>query len=327
MLARIQERTGRAPACDMKNPTEQFDLGLGEGDGEALPNSATQRTQPTASVPASTPTELFNAHLDFAGKIARSFKTTRNTADHDDLDQAALLALHRASQAFRPEAGREFAPYAGQSVRNALNDFYRKTRRIGKREAFSLDGPALDGGSGEAGGDGDSWKDNWADPRAEISSIMAAINESSDLLNQAIAKLPPNQQSIVGQVLAGQSFVEIAEARGVSKQAVNKSYQSAVVALKRELLAMGVKGLDTDPMVLHEDQAVYECIRLNSAPVSTEHLDPTTLRSAPSGSESDSATLHEPAAPEVTPQTPHSPPTPPSSWWVRFLAWLGWRRG
>lgn len=271
--------------------------------------------------------ELFSEHMGQARTIARSFKTRLNTADHDDIDQAALLALHRASEAFRPEAGREFAPYAGQAVRNALNDFYRKTRRIGKREAFSLDGPAVDGGSGEAGGDGDSWKNNWQDPRAEISSIMAAINESSDLLNQAIAKLPPNQQSIVGQVLAGQSFVEIAEARGVSKQAVNKSYQSAVVALKRELLAMGVKGLDTDPMVLHECQAFYGQPTLNSARVSTEHLDPTILRSAPSGSAADFATLHEPAAPVDTPQPPTPPPTRPSSWWLRLLAWLGWRRG
>lgn len=299
----------------MGKPAEQFDLGLGDGGAGPTPK------------PWPSPMELFNEHMGQARTIARSFKTTRNTADHDDLDQAALLALHRASEAFRPEDGREFAPYAMQAVQNALNDFYRKTRRIGKREAFSLDAPAVDGRSGEAGGDGDSWKDNWADPRAEISSIMAAINESSDLLNQAIVKLPLNQQSIVGQVLAGQSFVEIADARGVSKQAVNKSYQSAVVALKRELLAMGVKGLDTDPMVLHEDQAFYGQPTLNSARVSTEHLDPTILRSGRSGTGSESATLHEPAAPVETPRPSTPLPTRPSSWGVRVLAWLGWRRG
>lgn len=278
-------------------------------------------------MPLPSPMELFSEHMGLARTIARSFKTRRNRGDHDDLEQAALLALHRACEAFRPEAGREFAPYAAQAVRNALNDFYRKTRRIGRREAFSLDAPALAGGSGEAEGEGASWKDNLADPRAEISSIMAAINESSDLLNQAIVKLPLNQQSIVGQVLAGQSFVEIAEARGVSKQAVNKSYQSAVVALKRELLAMGVKGLDTDPMVLHESQAFYGQPTLNSARVSNEDLDPTILRSAPVGSAADFATLHEPAAPVETQQPSTPPHTRPSSWWVRLLAWLGWRRG
>jgi RNA polymerase sigma factor (sigma-70 family) len=318
----------------MKTPTEQFDLGLGEGDGEALPNSATQRTQPTASVPASTPTELFNAHLDFAGKIARSFKTTRNTADHDDLDQAALLALHRASQAFRPEAGREFAPYAGQSVRNALNDFYRKTRRIGKREAFSLDAPALAGGSGEAGGDGDSWKDNWQDVEADIASLEAASHESAELLRQAIAELLPQQRAVVEAVLAGRTFSEIAEERGVTKQAANNTYQRALVQIKAELLAMGVKGFESSAGVLHETPARYR-FTLNSARVSTDGLEKPVLGSETQGAV-DSPTAEAPVpvspAPAVVPipapLAEAMPPITPAAkgWWARLLGWWRSRR-
>jgi RNA polymerase sigma factor (sigma-70 family) len=306
----------------MDKPTEQFDLGLGDGGAGPTPK------------PWPSPIELFSEHMGLARTIARSFKTTRNTADHDDLEQAALLALHRASEAFRPDGGREFAPYAGQAVRNALNDFYRKTLRIGKREAFSLDAPAVAGGSGEADDQGASWKDNWADVEAEIASLAAAGNESAELLRRAIAELLPEQRSVVEAVLAGRTFAKIAEERGVTKQAANNTYQRALLQIKAELLAMGVKGFESSAGVLHETPARYR-FTLNSARVSTDGLEKPVLGSETQGAV-DSPTAEAPVpvspAPAVVPipapLAEAMPPITPAAkgWWARLLGWWRSRR-
>jgi RNA polymerase sigma factor (sigma-70 family) len=293
----------------MEKPTEQFDLGLGDGGAGPTPK------------PWLSPMELFSEHMGLARTIARSFKTRRNTADHDDLDQAALLALHRASEAFRPDGGREFAPYAGQAVRNALNDFYRKTLRIGKREAFSLDAPAVDGGSGEAGGDGDSWKDNWQDVEADIASLEAASHESAELLRQAIAELLPQQRAVVEAVLAGRTFAEIAEERGVTKQAANNTYQRALVQIKAELLAMGVKGFESNAGVLHETPARFTGVLLSSR-ASTEWLEKPKVDCAPVEAPTTAPVLAPEPSPIVVPAvTPVAPET--KGWWARLWAW--WR--
>ncbi len=306
-VGRIQWMLGCAQACDMEKTAEQFELGLG-GDGPV-----------PAPPPPPSQMELFNAHMELARTIARSFKTTRNSADHDDIEQAALLALHRASEAFRPDEGREFAPYAGQAVRNALTDFYRKTRRIDAREAFSLDAQAVGTGSGEVSGEGATWKDNWADVEAEIASLAAAANESSGLLHQAITKLMPNQRLIVEAVLAGRSFVEIAEERRVSKQAVHNTYRRALVQMKIELYALGVQGFEPATADVYESQARYSGALLSS-PIRGLEVDPEVdFATAVSATHE---TKHETNKERTS--LAESPVTSSRFvWWAKVLSW--WR--
>lgn len=217
-------------------------------------------------------------------------------------------------------------------MRNALKDFYRKTRRIGSREAFSLDAPAEASGSGEAGGEGASWKDNWHDVEADIASLEAAVHESSELLHSAIASLIPAQRAVVEAVLAGRTFSEIAEERGVTKQAANNTFQRALVQIKTELHAMGVKGFESSAGVLHETQARYTGVLL-SARVSTKGMDDVLQRSqAESAVDHATAEAAVPVAPTpaVAPipaaPSPAAPPVipTPKGWWARLRAsWRG----
>ena len=296
----------------MEKPEEQFDLGLGDGGARPAPK------------PWPSPMELFSEHMGLARAIARGYKPGWTNANHDDLEQAALLALHRACEAFRPEAGREFAPYAGQAVRNALNSFCRTTRRIGTWEAFSLDGPAVDGGSGEAGGDGHSWKDNWADVEADIASLEAASHESSELLHRAIESLLPQQRAIVKAVLAGRTFSEIAAERDVTKQAANNTYQRALVQIEKELRAMGVKGFESAAGVLHETPARFTGVLLSSR-ASTEWLEKPKVDCATAEAPTTAPVLAPDPSPTVAPTViPIAPEA--KGWWARLLAWWRSRR-
>ncbi len=183
------------------------------------------------------PDTLFHSHLPLADKIAGGYANIPGMTA-DDVRAVAHAALHRAALAFDPARG-EFGPYAARAIRNALNSLHQKEARHAQRHLPEADLVVTDSTGGSTA-PSQQLPDEFQDVLSQVRS-----QESRRVLENLLASLPARTQQILALVAEGNSYAEIGERLGVSKQAVHKAAAAALGSLREQLAAQGFGGLDT----------------------------------------------------------------------------------
>lgn len=162
----------------------------------------------------------------------------------DDARSEAGLALMRAAGAYDPEKG-EFAPFGSRVIRNALNSLYAKQLRLLKIFPKSIDDPIqiplTDNHESAFSGDGDFLEKSSQDVRKNVRQ-----RETSAVIEPLMNLLSPREQVIIGALKAGNSYTEIGDSLGISKQAAHKSAKSGLEKLRAGLGRLGYQGIASD---------------------------------------------------------------------------------
>lgn len=177
------------------------------------------------------PLDLFLDHLDFADKIACSWKVPGE--DVEDLIQTARKALLKAAEKFNPSRKVPFEGFAGNIIRNTLTDTYRKGIRHAEHHPISLDDPIGDEGAIQ----GDFFQSFDKTP-----DRIAFENDRRELVENALKSLSDRERCVIVKTFMEEmSGSEIAEELGVSRQAINKTVHQAVSQLKVYLNSINVR--------------------------------------------------------------------------------------
>ena len=178
-----------------------------------------------------TPEALFEAHLELALKIGRSFPIPN--AAIDESEQEARIALWRAASSYDPAKG-EFAGFASIVVRNHLRNVFNTAKRRGV-EITALDAPSGNDPDAEI----DSAKNSLVSD--EASPLLDAERASIRLVLQTqLASLTEAQQQVLKSYADGESYADIARRTGVSKAAVRQMVERAANQIRPELQAHGL---------------------------------------------------------------------------------------
>ncbi len=183
---------------------------------------------------AEDPLDLCNEHIGLARSIAEKYFNIPGI-EPDDVIQEAMKGLIKAACAFDPAKGK-FASYAGTAIRNGLNDVYGKQNRIRNAETDTLDQPDCESGL--------TLEEITADTKVSRTLPMEH-DETKRILDEEIAKLSGRPHAIVRGFMAGKSGEEIAQELGISRQSVNASLKGTLAALKKRLLARGLRGQES----------------------------------------------------------------------------------
>lgn len=186
--------------------------------------------------------KLIEEHLPLADLIAFEYANIPGIQPGDARSEA-YFALVRAAQAFDAERG-EFVHLASRAVRNRLNTFYAKQLRLAKLFPKSLN-DAVNWGKARTEFQQSSDHSLPEDPKADVVREVRK-NEARTALEAVMILLSPREQVVVGLLRSGKSYAEMAEAMGVSKQAVHKSSQTALCKLRVGLERMGYRGVASD---------------------------------------------------------------------------------
>ena len=182
-----------------------------------------------------TPEQLFEAHLELALRIGRSFPLVGHAIDESE--QEARIALWKAANSYDPAKG-EFEPFATTVIRNHLRTAYEKTKRRSV-EVTTLDVPAVN----QADADGESLKDTSILSPDASPLLEAERNDIRATLRDGIASLTPSQREALQLYADGNNYAEIAREKGVSKAAVRQMVQRAAVQVRPEIVSRGVSGI------------------------------------------------------------------------------------
>ena len=131
-------------------------------------------------------------------------------ADYKEATSEAYLALNRAIERYNPEKG-EFIPFAGRSIRNALNTLYAKQLRMAKIFPKSLDSaPPWKSSTGFGSSSSKSWAGRFADSRQDVHR-QVGLRETDSILNEVMDMLSPRERSVLEKIRLGFSVSEIGE--------------------------------------------------------------------------------------------------------------------
>lgn len=157
----------------------------------------------------------------------------------DEIRSEGQMALLRAKDSYDSQKG-EFVPYAARAIRNALNSLYAKQLRLQKMFPASLDDPvslALP----EAKAKGIEVENGEQPTDKEIRR-----SESARLIGSLMSLLTPRERQAIACLRLGNSFNEIGQDMGISKQAAHKSVQSGLAKLRIGLSRLGYNSLASD---------------------------------------------------------------------------------
>ena len=192
------------------------------------------------------PDALFAAHLGVATKLCHSFPIPRFSPE--ETEQEARIALWQAACKFDSTKG-AFEFFATIVIRNHLRNTFNKAKRDSSR-ADTLDVALV--ADGEAPG-------TLAVPMIDPAASPALVAERADIseaLHNELNALTRQQQDVLRQHAQGDTFSEIARAKGVSKAAVRQMSLRAVEQVRPNLEAkdIGVRfsltqgGTQSDPL-------------------------------------------------------------------------------
>ena len=181
------------------------------------------------------PAQRLRESQELISRTAAQFKGMPNYS-FDEARQKARLAIANAAKSFDPSKGIPFEAYAGVAAKNALRDLYRVESRYADRFQTTLDESIRN----DFQGNEVTRKDQITDGNTPLASDQAAMNESQLLLNNSISELPERMQMAVRGMLDGQNGQEIADAMGVSRQAVNNLQKAAMRRLEGNLRSQGI---------------------------------------------------------------------------------------
>ena len=177
---------------------------------------------------------LVEAHLDWAHSIAAGYAATIRHVDVQDLKQEAALALTLAAQTFDPTYNVPFQAYARRCITNRLDSLYRAGQQ---RHAYDYIG------ADEAPADEQDDFLNAELPSPDVDpSVEAHRNEIRQALQTGASKLTPNQRDILTSFARGDSYQEIADRLGSSRQAVQQAATRALAQMRGSLEIRGHTG-------------------------------------------------------------------------------------
>jgi RNA polymerase sigma factor (sigma-70 family) len=173
------------------------------------------------------PDALFAAHLGIATKLSQSFPIPRFSPE--ETEQEARIALWQAASKFDSTKG-AFEAFATIVIRNHLRNTFNKAKRDSSR-AETLDVPLVadDDSPGRLAA-------SMIDPAASP-SLVAERADISEVLHSELRTLTEQQQDVLKQHAEGESFSDIARAKGVSKAAVRQMSLRAVEQVRPNLEA------------------------------------------------------------------------------------------
>jgi len=149
-------------------------------------------------------------YLNKAYRLAR--RQTKNHHDAEGLSWEVALAVWGARTSYDP--GQEFDPYFNAIVRNRLAKYYeRRERNRQRRAALEANAEAL--------------APSADDPTAAV--------EGREQADRAVRLLSERERHVLACRLDGQSIVEIAEAQGVSRGAVDSILKRLRQKLRKAL--------------------------------------------------------------------------------------------
>lgn len=179
---------------------------------------------------ADDPDALFAAHLAIAAKLSQSFAIPRFSPE--ETEQEARIALWQAACKFDSTKG-AFESFATIVIRNHLRNTFNKAKRDSSR-ADTLDAPLMadDDAPGKLAA-------SMIDPAASP-SLVAERADISEVLHSELKTLTAQQQDVLKQHSEGESFSDIARAKGVSKAAVRQMSLRAVEQVRPNLEAKDI---------------------------------------------------------------------------------------
>jgi RNA polymerase sigma factor (sigma-70 family) len=184
---------------------------------------------------AFTPEQLFEAHLELALRIGRSFPLVGHAIDESE--QEARIALWKAANSYDSAKG-HFEPFASTVIRNHLRNAYEKTKRRSV-EVTALDVPSIN----QADSDGESLKETTILSPDASPLLEAERNDIRATLREGIAYLTPTQREALQSYADGNNYADIAREKGVSKAAVRQMVQRAADQVRPEIVSRGVSGI------------------------------------------------------------------------------------
>ena len=212
-----------------ENPDQQI------FDFDAIPDNKPQAESDSEK----TALARFQAEMPQAMRIASRYSNIPGV-DRAEVEQTARISLAKASRQFDPSRGKPFGAMAGVYVNNALRSLYKKEDTRRERFPQSLD----DLVGSESGGLPTTRADFTEDTNATTAPVSAASNESRQLLESAISKLPPKMQEVVQGFSDHRTLADIAGDMGVTKQAVSQLQKVAFDKLRRSLGMEGISSVD-----------------------------------------------------------------------------------
>jgi RNA polymerase sigma factor (sigma-70 family) len=184
--------------------------------------------------------DLFESHNTLAKAIALEYLNIPSV-DVSECISIAQQALWRAANSFNSDKGR-FSSFASKSIRNALNSLYAKQLKVSKIFPESLDAspnwPHLK----------DAYSDSDAsaifDPKESVHAKVR-LGETKTFLHDVMRALTPREYIVIEYIKNGNSFSEIGNLLGISKQAAHKIANNALEKLRLHLEATGFSGIDS----------------------------------------------------------------------------------
>jgi RNA polymerase sigma factor (sigma-70 family) len=181
--------------------------------------------------------ELVAANMKLVGyTLHRAFRGHLRRAVGDTLYSAGLEGLLRAAESFDPARGMKFSTWASACIRNAVVQALVRWKRdpASRRGTRRLDAPLVRDEEEALG-------EVLPDVKAVRPPEAAARSELCADVVKALAELPrPSWGEVVMARAAGSTVVEVARARGVSKQCEHQLYHAALARLGRD--CPGLKG-------------------------------------------------------------------------------------
>ncbi len=187
---------------------------------------------------------LIEDNLPLAEVIALEYANIPGSSV-DDARSEAYMALMRAADAYDSEKG-EFIHFASRVMRNALNSLYAKQLRYARVFPKSLEDP-VDWSklNASVGTIGSSEQLQPSDPKQDVLKEVRR-QETLAALGAVLNLLSPRERLLVDALRNGDSYAEIGENLGVTKQAAHKAVKSGLAKLREGFSRMGYHGIASD---------------------------------------------------------------------------------
>lgn len=167
----------------------------------------------------------------FRGLVKRQAKQPHLAGIREDVESEGWLALAQAVKDYNPARGVPFAGYAERCVSYRLWNVFKKERRRWQTES-PLENTAVDE-------DSEHSQSNLLARLAAADDVTGEIErrEQRDELQHALLKLPERQRQAVTETLIHEKrLTDLADAWGVSIQAVHATRKKALLSLRQLLI-------------------------------------------------------------------------------------------
>ena len=190
---------------------------------------------------------LVEEHIFLAKVIAFDYANIPECRLEDALSEATI-ALLRAVEAYDPAKG-EFITFSSRVIRNALNSLYAKQLRLLKIFPKSIDDPIHFASLEKRGGNRFSSDDDIMIESGHDLRKAVRLREASNVIEKLMNLLSPRERVVVDALKTGNSYAEIGESLGISKQAAHKSAKSGLEKLRAGLDRLGFQGIASDGLL------------------------------------------------------------------------------